>query len=355
MKLSNLFLFVLLFPISLLQAQTDFRPGYIIIITGDTLYGDIDYRGDLLMSQLCKFKDKGSIIKDYLPNDIAAFRFVDSKYYVSRDVNGRRVFLEYLIKGKVNIYYLRDKNGDHYYLEKEDVKLTEIPYNEGTKYVDDKRVFFETTKHIGLLNYYMRDAPELQTQVQAMKKPDHQNLIKLAEDYHNAICDDEKCIIYEKKVPSIKISFTPFLGLTNYNGYDKLVNEFGGYLYIWAPRVSEKLFFKTGFAFNKLSIEGKNFDVLKIPVQFQYIYRAHKLQPHISCGVNFLGLKLEDYKDITNTLSVNAGLNYKLSNKVSICTAFNSDYIPLFRVITDDDLSFDIISYSVIIGLRVDL
>ncbi|WP_016775860.1 hypothetical protein [Anaerophaga thermohalophila] len=189
MKLKNLILFGLLFSIGLLNAQTDFRPGYIIKNTGDTLNGDIDYRGDLLMSRLCKFRDKENIIKDYSPNDIIAFRFIDGKYYVSREINDRRVFLEYLIKGKVNIYYMRDENGDHYYLDKEDVKLTEIPYEEGIKYIDDKQVFYESKKHIGLLNYFMQDAPEFQSRIQSLKKPEHQTLIKLAEDYHNAVCE----------------------------------------------------------------------------------------------------------------------------------------------------------------------
>ena len=65
-----------------------------------------------------------------------------------------------MIKGKINVYYMRDEIGDHYYLDKENVKLIEIPYEEGIKYVDDKQVFYESTRHIGLLNFYMQDAPE---------------------------------------------------------------------------------------------------------------------------------------------------------------------------------------------------
>jgi len=187
MKLNILILFGLLLSTEILNAQSDFRSGYIIKTTGDTIFGKIDYRGDLFMSRLCKFKDIDNSITEYSPNDIEAFRFLDSKYYVSRTIDNNKSFMEYLIKGKVNIYYMRDDKGGHYYIDKEDVRLTEIPYEEGIKYVDNKQVFYESTKHIGFLKYYMQDAPELQTRIQSVKKPDHQNLIKLAEDYHNAV------------------------------------------------------------------------------------------------------------------------------------------------------------------------
>jgi len=67
---------------SSLSAQTDFRSGFIIHLAGDTLYGEIDYRGDLLMSRVCKFKDKKGEITAYDPDDIEAFRFLNSKFFV---------------------------------------------------------------------------------------------------------------------------------------------------------------------------------------------------------------------------------------------------------------------------------
>ncbi len=62
MKLKSLILVGLLFSIVALNAQTNFRPGYIISLTGDTIYGDIDYRGDFLMSMLCKFRSEDKTI-----------------------------------------------------------------------------------------------------------------------------------------------------------------------------------------------------------------------------------------------------------------------------------------------------
>jgi len=49
--------------------------------------------------------------KEYTPEDLQAYRFFDSKYYISRKVkigeSEKLLFLEYLIKGKVDIFLLQ--------------------------------------------------------------------------------------------------------------------------------------------------------------------------------------------------------------------------------------------------------
>ena len=64
------------------SSQPDFRPGFVITNSNDTVYGTIDYRGDLMMGHICRFKDKNDTLTDFSPNDIAAFRFIDSKFYI---------------------------------------------------------------------------------------------------------------------------------------------------------------------------------------------------------------------------------------------------------------------------------
>lgn len=355
MKIKRLIFFGLLIATKVINAQTDFRPGYIINISGDTLYGKIDYRGDLLMSYICRFKNIDNTIIEYSPNDIIAYRFVDSKYFVSREIKNKNIFFEYLIKGKVNIYYFRDDKGDHYYIDKEGMKLTEIPYKEEKIYINRRPIYYESKKHIGLLRYYMQDTPEFQSRIDSLKKPDHQNLIKLAEDYHNALCEGEKCIIYEKGYSSTNVTFEPFWGLTKYKGYDKSINELGGYLYLWAPRVNEKLFFKTGLVYQKISEDSWYLKIFKIPVQFQYMNMANKLQPKVSFGINYINLNFNEYKYFGRTLSLNVGLNYKIDNFVSLSISFNTDYTSIIDVIMNEDLKFDLVSYTINIGLLIDL
>ena len=325
MKLNKLVLLGLLFITGILNAQTDFRPGYIINSTGDTIYGEIDYRSDLLMSSVCKFKGKESEIREYYPNDIIAFRFSDSKYYVSREINNRNVFLEYLIKGEINIYYMRDDFGDHYYLDKENEKLTEIPYEEGIKHVDDKEVYYESTQHIGLLYYYMQDAPDFQSRIQSVKKPEHQNLVKLAEDYHNAVCEGEQCIIYEKPTPLIKILPELVGGAIKYSNVDNLNDKYythaGIIGHIWMPRTSEKMYFRTGVLVSRLEIDGQEKTYYKIPMQLEYIYPKGIFRPRIAYGLNF-------YIPSFRTVSFDLGANIKLSKTLFLSITSDIEFNP---------------------------
>lgn len=325
MKLKNLILLGLLLSIKVLNAQTDFRPGYILKISGDTLFGEIDYRGDLLMSSVCKFKDDENINKQYSPDDILAFRFINSKYYVSKEIDSKKVFLEYLIKGQVNIYYMRDDKGDHYYLDKEDVELTEIPYEEGIKYVDDKQVFFETTKHIGLLNYYMQDAPEFQSRIQSLKKPEHKTLIKLAEDYHNAVCEGEECIIYEKKQPFLKVKLEGVAGVVNFENIDDIYDKYyfqGGIItHFWLPRTNEKLHFRTGVLYSTIETNTTNNSIYKIPIQFEYIYPKGIVRPKMAIGINL-------YSPYFLSVALMGGINIKLHKSVYFSINYDIDFNP---------------------------
>ena len=350
MILYRLLLLGLVFSIGILNAQTDFRSGYIIKNSGDTLYGQIDYGVNELMSRICKFRNSDNVNIEYSPNDISGYRFTDSKYYVTKEVNNKKVFMEYLIKGRVNIYYLLDGKGGHYYINKECGQLSEIPYEESIQKIDNKLLLNKSTKHIGLLNYYMHDAPGFQSRIQNIGRPDHNNLIKLAEDYHNAVCKNEKCIIYEKKAGPLKVSITPYIGLTKHKAYNTVMTEFGGYIYLWLPGASEKLCLKTGLAYFKLKENSENLNIYKVPLQLQYVYRAHKLQFLISEGFNVY----LDGRDIAHSVSLNPGLGYKISDKISVNAIFSSDYTPVFDCIINDQ-KIDIITYSILLGLRFDL
>ena len=200
----------------------------------------------------------GVKLPEYYPNDIAAFRFIDSKYYVSREINSKKVFLEYLIKGKVNIYYMRDEKGNHHYIDKEDVRLSEIPYEEGIKYVDNKGVYYESTRHIGFLKYYMKDALELQSKIQSFEKPEHQNLIKLAEEYHSAVCEGEKCIIFAKKQPFLKVNLEGVAGVVKFENADNEIDKYyfqsGIIAHFWVLRTNEKIYLKQDYYILELKL-----------------------------------------------------------------------------------------------------
>jgi hypothetical protein len=336
------------------HAQTDFRPGYVIKPGGDTLFGEIDYRSDLLMGEVCRFKinDKENEIR-YSPDDIIGYRFIDSKYYISKEVNGKRLFLEFLIKGKVSIYYLRDNNGDHYFIEKEGIRITEIPYKQEIRHKGDTDYFYESTEHIGVMKYYMLDAPEFQSRIERMGKPEHKNLIKLAEDYHNKVCKDESCVIYEKKIPLFKISME-IVGGIYYHNFDysgdprtyiiiKKYLQTGVITNLCMPRTSENLYFRSGIIYSNvdaykttesLYFDGTGYHTLieksdnfkkslfEIPLQLEYIYPKGIVRPKFAYGINI-------YAPYDLTYSLMGGLNIKLQKSIYLTVMYQLEYYGL--------------------------
>jgi hypothetical protein len=288
MNLKNLLCLGLLFTTALLDAQTDFKPGYVIHLTGDTVYGEIGYRSDVLLATVCTFRSGNKDVTVYSPGEISAYRFADGKFYVSRVINGKARFLEILFQGRVNLYFLEDSISYHYYLDKQNEDLAEIPYSEDTRYINNMPYSFQSTAHKGLLQLYMADAPEIKSQIENIDKPTRQNLVKLALNYHEMVGKNEPYAIYEHKLPLIKLSIGPVMGLANYEGYDQIIMEFGGDLYLGLPGMSERISFKTGYRYNLIPVDTFNILIHKVPLQLKYIYPAHKLQPHISVGVNFL-------------------------------------------------------------------
>jgi len=286
-----------------LQAQSNFKPGYVIKSEGDTLFGEIDYRGNQRMGEICTFRSNHkATVEHFAANEIEGYRLIDSKYYISRKLNDKKVFLEFLIKGRLNMYYYRNKTGDHFYFDKEGVPLTELPYMD--KAVEDENglKYEKTNKYVGLLSYYLNDAPGLIPEINRIKAPDHQNLIELATNYHKAVCDGDKCIIYEKKLPAFKINLEIAGGVVKglYDGNDTQTTKFQGGLlaYVWIPGISENLYIRVGFMYTTCqyivydyqgllhTFHNADGSVYKIPLHLEYIFPRGIIRPKISAGLD---------------------------------------------------------------------
>jgi hypothetical protein len=347
------FLFLnLLLTLEILNAQTDFRPGYLLKLNGDTLFGMIDYRGDLAMGEICRYKssinEKEQI---YSPNDISGYRFINDKYFISKEVHGKKVFLEFLIKGKISLYYLRDAKGDYYFLEKDSSGIVNIPYIRETRYIDNTSYLYESKEHIGILNFYMKDVPELQSRIANIEQPDHNSLIKLAEDYHHKICKDESCIIYEKKSPLIQFSVEPLAGVTKFiPDFLKLgtVIDYGANIYLKATRTSENLYFKTGIIISS----NDTMRIYKLPLQIQYLYPNAKFRPKVSFGIN---LNFQNFNskyvqtDLSNSWQFCLGFIYKLANHSYFSANVYTDFYSV------GPIKYKLLSYSFIGGLYFEL
>src|SRR5258706_13063251 len=91
---------------SILSAQHDFIPGYVVLQPGDTLNGWIDNIKPNLTYELCKFRKvpKGEIL-NYKADQIPAFGIYRGSHYQSFAGDSAKSFYEVLTRGKVSLLY----------------------------------------------------------------------------------------------------------------------------------------------------------------------------------------------------------------------------------------------------------
>jgi hypothetical protein len=262
-----------------LSAQNEYRQGYIITLQYDTLHGFIQNNDYGKNSKICEFKqDSDDQTVTYKPFDIIAYQFDNGKYYFSKtifiDGNREDVFLEYLIKGKLNIYYQRREKGDYYFAEKENDSLLLLTYDnvyydynwEERKYepVAGKTnlKYRESTKYMGILKYLMADYPQLTSEIEHTEL-NRKSLINLAQDYHYLVCNDEDCVIYEKQVKPIVVlaiegqysSLEYMFKMYRYKQTDHL--NFGLSVNTQIVPLSEKVFFGAALLFGSFRAEDE--------------------------------------------------------------------------------------------------
>lgn len=128
-------------------AQAKYFPGYVILLNGDTLKGEIRKNPKHEFDNFAKAayrKKEGSEIKTYSPTKIKEY-CVDGVTFVSRNVNGEQVFVKCLSEGAVNLYeaqvevlQMNDiKVKSDYYMEKQAGEFVKIKSGKFKKQVEE--------------------------------------------------------------------------------------------------------------------------------------------------------------------------------------------------------------------------
>tara|TARA_B100000809_G_scaffold260807_1_gene308441 strand:- start:20031 stop:21086 length:1056 start_codon:yes stop_codon:yes gene_type:complete len=331
--------YIALLSMCISNAQTEFRSGYIILKDKDTLFGEIDYRADRLMARVCTFKKDKTVLK-YTPADIEAYRFTDGKYFISKNVDGVPVFLQFLIQGKLNVYYSYDQvEKSHYYLEDDKGVFKELPFEENIVFTDEKRYLKKSDYHKGFLNIFTADAPELKSEINSISEPKHSNLISLAKNYHNSVCDTEECIIYESKrarsTVSLEVQAGVFMYATNElteNISDKNVFQTGVFAHFSLPFLGDKWYIKTGVLYseNKYSeTDALVESIFRVPIHIEYIHFKGRIRPTFSYGVNIHKIM---------GASLNAGVNVQLTDTLFWSINGSIDYESKFMIIPKESM-----------------
>jgi hypothetical protein len=202
-RLIALFL-TLLIEVSLLYSQAEYLPGFIIMNNGDTVKGNIYLGATKTNCEKCQFKlANTNDIETFLPGELGSYKFTNGLFYRSHeiDIDGgiKKVFLEWAVKGSMNLYfYISPKSGMHYYVERGDTGFIELR-NTSKEFIgsDNTRRTIEGKEYATELASLIRDQPALLPKIYSSKF-DSKSLIKLSRDYHNLVCPNEQCQIFER-------------------------------------------------------------------------------------------------------------------------------------------------------------
>jgi hypothetical protein len=268
--------------------QSEYRNGYVLLKNKDTLQGMISYNRNGLNGKRCVFKKtKKSETQKFSPEEILGYRFSSGKYYVAKNVSkdgvDRLLFLEYLIKGIVDVYYYLDFEGAHYCVSDLSGKLRELS-NGDLKHVVGDKVFVEKDKkYVRTLMYVFKEDPVIAKRSSTIKLK-HKSLIKIAKDYHNKVCEDQVCIVFEKKIIKniVKYGFkvgVDMIGLSELSSLKKrsfvgdrakygvfrnsnfetvISPTIGGFYKRNLPTINEKLFIQLELAYSQTKFESQH-------------------------------------------------------------------------------------------------
>lgn len=327
-------LYVLLFVIiSQINAQQEFVPGYLLTSPVDTVFGFIKNNSYYTNSRLCEFKiNETDTSKWYYPQDLYGYRFKSGKFYISKNVLidsvEIRLFMEYLIKGKLDIYFCQDHDfSNHYFASKDTISLKELEYSDKIIDKDGAHLRWEKKSYIGPLMIMTSDCEKIREEIPEINEPNHVKLIRFAERYHEFVCEDENCIIYEKKLPKKKLIRvqTPGIYYMFNNDFisnvDRLTYGYGASFLFQQSQSSENIYL--GFGINYVpGLEALLFDDFEIPVSIHYLSQKQGLSPVL--GYEF------DLNDGFILQAPEVGLNYRI-NRISI--SFSSKLKTKFIVV----------------------
>ena len=246
-KLIFVFIFFLI-AFQLAFAQQDFRNGFIVTSQHDTIFLQIDYRSQAKNYESCRTKD-GSGIKEYGPEDLLGYGFVDDKYFKSGIVEGS--FVEVLVLGELSLYrhvgsYYAKKDDNLYHLEEKIVKI-----GDGST----RRVRTDT-RWKGLLGFMISDCITGQEVLRKLRF-DERRITNLVIQYNT--CRPSPFTVYKASKPWTKAEAGIVLGMTRstlavdkefhnipylndqYQSFDPSI---GFTLAISSPRISETLAFQ---------------------------------------------------------------------------------------------------------------
>ncbi len=197
MRLICLLFSLLLFQVSLFAQKTSYMAGTIILKDGTTINGEIKRTGKQLHESIKFRSSESGEIRTYSPNELKGFSFSNGETFQTlrvgvEEINNLRLFVQVLVKGAVELYYLKysvaDDPSPFYSLENEFfyVKKKEINEVLPLRRGDFKVWFLE----------YFNECSKMKNEI-GKYKYQSEDLVQMVKDYNT--CINSPSVIFYKK------------------------------------------------------------------------------------------------------------------------------------------------------------
>jgi hypothetical protein len=249
--------------------------------------------GAFANSKQCEIKNgEKSII--YGPDIVSEYGFGDGRVYISKTIKvndtARMVFLERLIKGKINLYFYKGENGKKYFLEKDSSNFIELV----KKSISNEKLSFKE-----VLQSYTKDCDNFSDFVEQIHFNKY-SLSRLVEKYnfHNF-----KPFPVLKYGAILELGQTTLVKTNNSSDNPLMIAHFNNDYYIsfglfldiplllsdfsFHPEV---YYIKNGFTSHKKTNSSVvdyiiNTSSINVPLLFRYTFPNSKYKPFLNIGL----------------------------------------------------------------------
>lgn len=333
-----------------LPAQAAFQPGYVVTVEGDTLHGEVDMDSPQAMKHHCRFKstETGKVTR-YSPDELKSFATVDmTRRFISATVpyffKEKRLFLEVLQQGRLNLYYTFDVLlNDQFYVSKTEADLVDLMYD-----WDKNKLLPFKSDYVAFLKKSMVNAPELMLDIERMDNPTPYLLSELVGKYNRKFDKSAKTTSAILTSPvaepnkQVGISLSPSLMVPNLLYVDdQLTDVFCGLSVTKRPNGKSNGFYcslgayiptfsittKSGGLNSSIPLDYSAYDyMVLIPANVSYHFSKNKLQPIVGFG-------LQTFLNNDNTwfiMGPSLGLNYTPIKWLSVSCSFQYAMAQIF-------------------------
>ncbi|HEX8351104.1 MAG TPA: hypothetical protein VF598_14165 [Hymenobacter sp.] len=330
------FLVLLFIPTASVFGQADFRPGYIVLLTGDTLRGQIKTASTQHNLRQCAFRatDNAPSV-EYTPKQLKGYGLPnDKQHYLSAviaisDTSQAAYFLEVLVRGSVTLLYASNNGHDpRFFLQKTTGSREELKLIKRTVDLGGRTYVQEIRQYQQVLLTSFADCPALASAIKQARFGEN-SLAQIVERYNT--CIGSTAISNTTATRGIKAQFGVLAGaalignmrinsasgLGYYNAKlsDKLTPIAGLQLGLNNARLNRRLWFYLSAYYQQRSYKGQaavgaeatssvdqHYDLaykasfIRLPLTLRYVALTGTVRPFAELGIG-TSLRLRESKN----------------------------------------------------------